>query len=473
MDPASWAISDVATAVTASLLLYCHWRCTQQDLRRGIEQLFSCASFCDGQAKNAAEQTMEARIDEEVGKMRVKTFNLSCRVMVHIGVIAVLLALVEAPRSFRGLLWLIWMFLPYLVDLASVLGYVRFTPSSVRFICIGIYLCALGGTVSLAWIPKDEYVGRAGVSVAAQLVLGISFPDKAVAAPFAFCFMAAYVWTAIEVCGVEAINVWFLFQQGFQLVLNILVPAVLEKINRDRIAASFQSKDSDALISGFRQMLRGICDGDLLLDGDFKISGSAGCLKRILETTRDFVGEPFPDLIDKSDKDALVMFDDFLTRSTPKTASEESEQQQSTPPCLRVALKSPSGRTVPVDVFHVCLPNLFGTDSVHHLLALTEDSEARVQPDATQDAIPQSLLNSRGSGSIRSAASSDSEVVEAYDELAELTLLLDTSRQLIDIEEAHIRFVRQSERAEMRLGMPTLKRCRASIVSSVQKSQAF
>ena len=27
-----------------------------------------------------------------------------------------------------------------------------------------------------------------------------------------------------EVCGVEAINAWFLFQQGFQLVLKLFCP---------------------------------------------------------------------------------------------------------------------------------------------------------------------------------------------------------------------------------------------------------
>ncbi|OLP93392.1 hypothetical protein AK812_SmicGene24721 [Symbiodinium microadriaticum] len=460
MEPAySWAAPDLAAVATCGVLLCCHWWFTAKDLRRGIQQL-SSASFGEGQSKKLSEQTMEARIDEEVGKMRVTTFNLSCRVMVHIGVIAVLVALMEAHRkpSLRSLLWLLWMFLPYCADVLSVLGHVRLSPARVRATCVGIYLCALGGTISLAWEPKEEYVGRAGVSVAAQLVLGITFPDTAVAAPFSLLFLAAYVWTAMEVCGVEAINAWFLFQQGFQLVLNVLVPVVLEKINRDRIAASFQSKDADALISGFRQMLRGICDGDLLLDGSFKISGSAGCLKRILETPTDFVGMQFQDLIDDFEEDSRSMFDQFLARSTPKTASEESEQQQSAPQCLRVPLKSPSGRTVSVDVFHVCLPRLYGTDSLHHLLALTEDAEARVQPDATQDAIPRSLLDSRSIGLARSAASSESEVVEAYDELAELTLLLDVSKQLIDIEEAHIRFVRRSQQAEMRLGMPTLKR---------------
>ena len=34
----------------------------------------------------------------------------------------------------------------------------------------------------------------------------------------------------------------------------------------------------------FRQMLRGVCDGDILLDSNFKICGDAGCLQRLLRT---------------------------------------------------------------------------------------------------------------------------------------------------------------------------------------------
>eukprot|EP00439_Symbiodinium_sp_Y106_P031199 s6267_g3.t1 len=210
MEPAySWAAPDLAAVATCGVLLSCHWWFTAKER--------------ECQSKKLSEQTMEARIDEEVGKMRVTTFNLSCRVMVHIGVIAVLVALMEAHRkpSLRSLLWLLWMFLPYCADVLSVLGHVRLSPARVRATCVGIYLCALGGTISLAWEPKEEYVGRAGVSVAAQLVLGITFPDTAVAAPFSLLFLAAYVWTAMEVCGVEAINAW-----------NVLVPVVLEKINR-------------------------------------------------------------------------------------------------------------------------------------------------------------------------------------------------------------------------------------------------
>eukprot|EP00439_Symbiodinium_sp_Y106_P001163 s2272_g1.t1 len=59
--------------------------------------------------------------------------------------------------------------------------------------------------------------------------------------------------------------------------------------------------------------------------------------------------------------------------------------------------------------------------------------------------------------SAQSAASSETHV-EGYDELAEMTLLLNLTSELVDIEEAHLRFQRRTNEAEFRLGMPTLKR---------------
>ncbi|CAE7805592.1 unnamed protein product, partial [Symbiodinium necroappetens] len=47
---------------------------------------------------------------------------------------------------------------------------------------------------------------------------------------------------------------------------------------------------------------------------------------------------------------------------------------------------------------------------------------------------------------------------ECYDELAELTLLVNASTPLMDIEEAHLRFVRKTNKSKVRMGMPTLKR---------------
>ncbi|CAE7880189.1 unnamed protein product, partial [Symbiodinium necroappetens] len=72
-------------------------------------------------------------------------------------------------------------------------------------------------------------------------------------------------------------------------------------------------------------------------------------------------------------------------------------------------------------------------------------------------ALPSSLLPSRRPPSVRSAASNES-FEECYDELEEMTLLVNASTALMDIEEAHLRFVRKTDEPKVRMGMPTLKR---------------
>ncbi|CAE7201931.1 unnamed protein product [Symbiodinium necroappetens] len=260
---------------------------------------------------------------------------------------------------------------------------------------------------------------------------------------------ALYIWATAQVHGRSAVDLWLLVSHlSLQVLVCNMVPFMLEQTLRECIEASFQSQDSDSLIDGFRQMLKGICDGELLLDGDFKICGSAPCLQRLLSSRDDFAGRSFRELI--GDDEARKTFDRFLAKAAlPKEA---------TPGCLRVPLKTASTQIVSVDMFHVPLPhNLYGLNTIHHLLALTEDVHATVQPEA--DPATQNVWESRRpvAGAPASAASTDTHV-ECYEELTEMTLLLNTSTELMDIEEAHLRFVRRTDDSKVRMGMPTLKR---------------
>ena len=226
---------------------------------------------------------------------------------------------------------------------------------------------------------------------------------------------------------------------------------------RDRIVASLRSKDSDSLIFGFRQMLKGICDGELLLDSQLQVCGKAACLQRLLMTPEDFVGRPLPELIDG--EEAVKKFEKFLA-ATPE---ESAETPESAPRCLRVPLRAPSGRLVSVDVCHVPLPQLYGAKSLHHLLSLTEDIEVRELPQAPVQPVELNMCNilageeATMTASVRSGTSSENHV-ENFDELKEVTLVLNASTELIDIEEAHLRFERHTSEAKLSMCMPSLKR---------------
>ena len=207
--------------------------------------------------------------------------------------------------------------------------------------------------------------------------------------------------------------------------------------------------------SAFRRMLKGVCDGDLLLDGQARICGDSSCLQRLLGTQDELTGKRFSDLIDEHQR-----FDDFLAESAKKNANHHG-----TPRCCRVALNG-AEREVPVDVFHVELPKRLGTSADCHLLALIEDADARLRAEASQnlhaDPAQNPLAHGPGPGLALSASESQSscssESYEMFEELSQLTLLLDCSTEMIDIKEAHARFARITDEAHMKLGMPTLKR---------------
>ena len=190
----------------------------------------------------------------------------------------------------------------------------------------------------------------------------------------------AFVFSTAMAHGPLALNRWFLLQQICQFGVSIAIPNFVNWTLKARISAAFKSKDADALSFGFRQVLRGICDGDLLLDSNFQMCGNATCLQCLLGSNEAFAGRLFPDLIDGAD--ARKKFHKFVASADLSTGEACYDGGEATPHCLRVPLKAPSGRIVKVDVFHVSLPGLYGEES-HHSLSMKEDPDSIVPLEAT------------------------------------------------------------------------------------------
>ena len=125
------------------------------------------------------------------------------------------------------------------------------------------------------------------------------------------------------------------------------------------------------------------------------------------------------------------------------------------------------GGHIPVDVFHVVLPNRFsslGNSSERHLLALIEDADARLKAEdpsiqCCRNRTPGRVLRRVDSPvSERQSSSCSGGEVEVLEELSQITLLLDCSTDLFDISEAHLRFARMTSQPDLKSHMPTLKR---------------
>lgn len=230
---------------------------------------------------------------------------------------------------------------------------------------------------------------------------------------------------------------------------------------RSDIAAKMDYGEASSLMLGFRQILRGVCDGDLLLDRcTMTIVDDANCLERVLKSSRSFRNTNFLDLF--LDAQSRERFTQFLA------AEASSHSESGIPRGLRVSLQDPLSSAkiaVSLDLFHTSLPGWRGS-SEFCLLAIKEDPEhsSSCAPPEAPDAVPLPLMAPDGQEG-RSPArlpsksrSSISELLVAYDDLVEMALLVSDATEFLDIEEVHLSFQRQSEVSNIESGMPTLRR---------------
>ncbi|CAE7823072.1 unnamed protein product [Symbiodinium sp. CCMP2456] len=484
---------DVALAcATCVALVLAHWHATKAhaDLKSGLSQLLHFAEDWVG-GKGSGLSPMAARVEEEsrafravamqlrgkseeLKRVRLKMLMLFFRLIVHLMLVTTLFETFEfirAPRLQGAIRWVIGVCIYLMIGLLNTNRW-PLTPSllvSLRMVIWMLVLVLLGVSGS----DQNDILARHGLCQASQLLQTIIFPVGTMTMLQTASYFVVDTWAKWQVF--DVLNPRLIMAACVQALVYMAIPLFLEFALREWIAASLQSKDSDSLIGGFRQMLKGICDGELLLDGNFQICGKAPCLQRLLSSSEDFAGRSFRDVL--VDDEARKAFDDFLAPAVATSDADEGAeggQRQllqtsagAAPRCLRVPLRTPYGQAISVDVFHVSLPSsLYGESTSYHLqlgcamlLALKGDVDFMPPPEAdpTQNVLPSSLLASRRPPSARSAASNES-YEECYDELAEITLLVNASTALMDIEEAHLRFVRKTNKSKVRMGMPTLKR---------------
>mmetsp|Transcript_61708 Transcript_61708/g.144483 ORF Transcript_61708/g.144483 Transcript_61708/m.144483 type:complete len:583 (-) Transcript_61708:51-1799(-) len=412
------------------------------------------AQAAQDKQESALSESESLRVEEKLHEVRCKMFINWAQFGVHVAFVLVLVCLMDFYRaqSVLSCLWLLLGILAYGVYTVALWSS-QVTEQILVRSCAVLHFTLLVGVLADTLLGLDDIVNRVGTFQYTHMILGVVFAPSKSTAFCSVCYFALCAWNIAQSSSESFLTPLCLLQQFFQAATGIGLPFIVDAVLRDWIAVSFRSKDSDSLIHGFRRMLKGIADGELLLDNGFRICGSAVCLQRLLETGEDFAGRSLEDLIDG--EEARTKFRRSLT---PQNAGS-TQTLQTAPPCLRVPLKAPSGRVVSVDVCHVPLPNLYGTKTVHYLLSLTEDLDPRVPPMDLQEDSQQSRFKDQ-EGEVRSAqsAASSETHVEGYDELAEMTLLLNLTSELVDIEEAHLRFQRRTNEAEFRLGMPTLKR---------------
>lgn len=423
----------------------------------------ACAVWHGSQGQGKSNEHLEA-VEAAVWDARIKQYRSSSRACMHIGAIC----------TFGQMLHLRWndhshSRWPFVISMAAWLMHLVISSNILQlnrvrsrvFLLVMYLMCSL-------WVfgyPGDcqNALILSSVTISVHFAVATFFVDFQIAVPAQSVLSLVETWNAWKR---DPQSVHIFFHQLTVLAFILVLAGLMEFNSRSRIALLI---NSESMVFSFRRVLRGVCDGEILLDSKLRISGNACCLQTLLMTSdSDFGNKSFEDLLVEDERER---FRSFMSERKQAVASDISA-----PPCLRVSLKrmgiagstSSACPRVGVDLFHV--PHMLGEET-YHLIALREDWDSRspleiigADGDGSYHSHPRSpVCNERKT--VRSSPLSDSSVsqvsgnslLQICKELKEMTLLVDATTPLLDMEQAHLSFVRRPD-SETDSTMPSLRR---------------
>ena len=165
---------------------------------------------------------------------------------------------------------------------------------------------------------------------------------------FYTCQSAVLTWCRWNLIGLGNITPFAVFASiATSVFFGAVIFLCVHQI-RSSMAAKLDSGDASALMLGFRQVLRGVCDGDVVLDRrTMTIVDDGTCLQRVLKCSKNLNRSNFLDLF--LDTESREKFQEFLVQETQEEAVE------GLPRGLRVSLQGARG-AVSMDLFYTTLP---------------------------------------------------------------------------------------------------------------------
>ena len=233
--------------------------------------------------------------------------------------------------------------------------------------------------------------------------------------------------------------------------ITCMLVVVIERLARLHIESRLQSGDHSCRLTGFRSVLRGVCDGDILLDPNKNLVEDTTSLERLLNVQKKLSGTNFTNLFQSVED--RIRFLEFLATSS------NYQPDMNTPSACRVTLQGSLG-PVSLDLFHVRVVN-FQSDSkdqkdqsFFHLIAIKQDADQAVIPDAMADSGPSLNDTDFSTDPAPSSVGSQKDIALSYNNLKEITLLLTSHSSMWDIGELHAKYQRRNF---LDCGMPTLR----------------
>ncbi|CAJ1407184.1 unnamed protein product [Effrenium voratum] len=446
-------VDDVpeANMVAVALLLIClplHWSLTNLSVKRLWASVWPLLSrITEENREDHEKKAKERRLREGVDRVREQIFVISHRIFIHASAPNVFFTsclLVSSPSAEAAARWVLAV-LTYAQGVSVCRSSGPFTARRVRLLNLGSYL--LHAAYILTSLleteePRNELVDN--VLVASRFVFSTFSLDSSLNL---VCQPLVSIATLLAQRAPDSRLFASQFSVEFQiLVVNVLFTYIIEAVLRSHLQALFDSADAEAMVSSFRRMLKGICDGVVLLDSSLKVHGKAESLQQLMCRSEDLNDMDFEKLLIEDEPQTFARF-----------IASSSLKDLAAPACLRLSFRHglDPERRIPADIFHVPVPGLFGA-SAFHLLAVQEDPEASPVAEAEDDRnqVPEVPRETNCPGS----TSSTESMWQNMPELTEMTMLVDPKTQFFDVNQVHMSFKRHSDDVDTSSRMPTVKK---------------
>ena len=428
--------SNMSNMLQVLALTAVHFCLTKSDLQLGMARLIQ---KCRHQ-RTPRQVEQKLRFEKELLKARLELLGLVQCVAIHISFVFALTTmckLMEKPDQ-ASLLQAIGPVLAYCHHALFQAGILEIkTKTHFRIVealaaaAYGAYLCGLAieteGTNEVCFVEK--------ISGVALVLTSVVFLDLTLTIPI---YLLQLLITYNQWKSVGEVNLMLMCSTLISHTSAAAMVAFVIYAIQSRIAVKVDSDQISSLLLGFRKVIRGACDGDLLLDSDScTIVDDASSLERVLKVEKKLTGTSFWDLfLDTESRQRFLQF-----------VSETARESLTPSKCLRINLQGAEG-PVSIDVFCTSC-EAAGHD--YYLLAFNTDSAH----DEFREA---KALNNPGSGQsprekLEQQDTASNEVAEAFKELVQVSLLVNKDTASMDIEEVTLSFLRSGNETSM----PTLR----------------
>lgn len=437
-----------ALVVPMLLLAAAHLSLTKTDLQLGLARLREKFQQRK-QPLSQGELDRARRFEEELLRVRLEMFQRAHLFALHFLFaysLAMVLNLMMDP-SLASLMQLISPLVGYATHVSVQAGFVQFKTKNhfrvVQGIAVVCYTTFLYGVANEQ--EYERFCAAERIAGTILMLLCVLLIDMHGTLPISILSSAVVTFKRWQ---------WMGFSNATpELVWSTLVSHAtvtwmvfwVSHALQSSIARKLESDDASSLLLASRHVLKGVCDGDLVLDRrSHLIVEDASPLERLLHAREKLSGRNFLDLL--LDADGRQRFLHFLQSEAAPKASKAA-----IPPCLRIALQGADG-PVSTDVF---CTSCAAAGKDYYLLAFRADpDQVLAPPDAPLGAFEVTRQGSEGRQRQRSEGpGSSSEVAEAFNELVQVTLIVSNDNPRMDIEEASLSFCRSRQSR----GMPTLR----------------